>query len=81
MVTGMMQGLSDNLIKVFEASRSKAAEILGSQLSSMFVNLRAQDPEKAKQFMTALNSIDWKKIYKWRKWSFRQMGFYKRGNK
>ncbi|MBP5694831.1 MAG: phage tail tape measure protein, partial [Bacilli bacterium] len=61
MDAGMLTGFSDHLIKIFESSGSQVAGNFGTKIQAIFNELNLKDPEKAKQFMTALNSIDWKK--------------------
>ena len=52
-----ISGLSDKLVQVFEVSGTTAARTLTNNIQSIVNEL---DEEEAKEFVTALNGIDWK---------------------
>lgn len=59
MEIGAIKGLSKNYIEIFKKSGKEGVIELSNQINEIFASLEAEDPEKAKQFAAALNSITW----------------------
>lgn len=60
MDAGMIAGFSDRLLEIFKSSGLQAAQTFGTKVQNVFNKLNEVDTEKAKQFMTTLNGINWK---------------------